>query len=321
MMEGEISRRAVNIKAANLRVAYKDFVALQTPSLDISGNIISVIGHNGAGKSTFIKSILGLLQPSEGSLGAWNVEEGNSYRLVPEQDMAFCPEIGAVFADISVESYVKLWCRIKHRDGKFYKKGGAKYIDLLQLSPLMKKLGRELSKGQRRRVQTAIGFLVRPKLFLFDEPFDGLDVQKTSELAEIIREESLHTSFIISSHRMDVVERLSDLLIVLKEGSIVASGAVEAVCPKLCGRSVMVSTLRDPVELLQKLRDAFPECLSNCIGHQITVTGETIDVAQVSKILGADQDGGIRIDETQPSLVDAMNFHLKSLSSYREARD
>lgn len=313
--------RRVEIKASHLRVAYDDFVALKTESLDLRGNIISVIGHNGAGKSTFIKSILGILQPSEGTLTSWNVEGAARYALVPEQHMAFCPEIGAVFADISVENYIKLWCRIKHRDGSYYRKQGARYIDVLQIAPLMKKLGRELSKGQRRRVQTAIGFLIQPKLFLFDEPFDGLDVQKTSELADIIRQESVSTSFIISSHRMDVVERLSDLLVVLKEGSFHSAGSVEEVCRKLCGHSALVSNVSDVPAVLDALRARYPDCFISRIGPQISITGTSFRMRGLETAVREACVGAPNIDEIQPSLVDAMNFHLKDLSSYRESSE
>ncbi len=310
--------RHVEIAARNLCVSYEEFVALRADELKLQGNIISIVGHNGAGKSTLIKSVLGLLQPSTGSLVAWSVEGESRTMLVPEQHMAFCPEVGAVFLDISVESYIKLWCRIKHRDGNYFKKEGARYIDVLQVGPLLKKLGRELSKGQRRRVQTAIGFLIRPKLFLFDEPFDGLDVQKTSELADIIRQESRATSFIISSHRMDVVERLSDLIVVLKEGLFFASGPVEDVCTKLCGRSAIISNLSDPHTLLIRIRTQYPECLVSRIGHQITVTGASLDVAELNRFLNRIDGGGMRVEEIQPSLVEAMNFHLKGMSTYRE---
>lgn len=306
--------RFVEIQARNLRVAYDSFVALRAPLLDLKGNIISVVGHNGAGKSTFIKSILGLLQPSEGSLTSWNVEGDVRTLLIPEKHMAFCPEIGAVFADISVENYIRLWCRIKHRDANYYKKDGARHIEVLEVAPLLKKLGRELSKGQRRRVQTAIGFLIQPKLFLFDEPFDGLDVQKTSELADIIRHESHRTSFIISSHRMDVVERLSDLLVVLKEGEFLASGSVKDVCSTLCGKSFLLSRVENAELLLEKIPDAFPGTLSNRIGDQVSLTGSALQASAITDWLTRE---GLqaRLEEVQPSLVDAMNFHLKGLGS------
>jgi ABC-type multidrug transport system ATPase subunit len=222
----------VTIEADNLVIRYADLQALEIRSLYRDGGVFALLGHNGAGKSTFIKTLLGLLEPHSGSVVAF---DSAGRRLVPERDMAFCPENGAVFADIVVEEYLRLWCRIKHNDPCYYKQAGAHYVERLALRPLLRKRGRELSKGQRRRVQTALGFMSNPRFFLFDEPFDGLDVQRTNELMEIVEEERDQRAFLISSHRMDVMERLADTIVVLQEGQVRCDGQPEAVCEQLVG--------------------------------------------------------------------------------------
>src|SRR5690242_13304508 len=145
--------KGTEMEIRGLSVAYDGHVALESESADIRGNIIAVLGHNGAGKSTLIKSILNLLPLTSGTIRLRYVDDRGVTPLVPEEHMAFCPETGSVFADIPVESYLKLWCRIKHGDAKYYRRGGSHYMELLSLEPLLPKLGRELSKGQRRRVQ------------------------------------------------------------------------------------------------------------------------------------------------------------------------
>ncbi len=220
----------VSLEAHDLSVRYTELVALEIPRLVAHGQIIAVLGHNGAGKSTLIKALLGLLIPHSGSL---QVRDSDGLILRPEEHMAFCPENGAVFADISVESYLRLWCRIKHDNPRYYLKTGATYVERLSITQLLAKKGRELSKGQRRRVQTALGFMGDPRLFLFDEPFDGLDVQRTNDLMEIVEEERAKRAFLISSHRMDVMERLADLVLVLRNGSVASVGSVPEVCADL----------------------------------------------------------------------------------------
>lgn len=222
----------VTIRVNQLKVAYADLQALNIDSLEIVGGVFALLGHNGAGKSTLIKTMLGLLDPQKGT---GTISDSNGERFIPERDMAFCPENGAVFADISVEEYLKLWCRIKHGDSRYYQSTGSVYVERLTIAPLLHKRGRELSKGQRRRVQTALGFMSDPKLFLFDEPFDGLDVQRTNELMEIVEDERSRRAFLISSHRMDVMERISDSVIVLEGGGLRSSGTVAEVCVSLAG--------------------------------------------------------------------------------------
>jgi ABC-2 type transport system ATP-binding protein len=302
----------VTINVERLKVRYTEVLALNCERATLSGSVIAVVGHNGAGKSTFIKCVLKLLAPSTGRVDAVYSQGDSHIDLVPEQHMAFCPEMGSVFADISVESYIKLWCRFKHRDGNYFKKKGSKYLELLDLPPLLHKLGRELSKGQRRRVQTAIGFLSAPKLFLFDEPFDGLDVLKTHELTTIIEGHRQEMTFIVSSHRMDVVERLADFVLVLKNGDFVSHGPVEKVAAELAGITITVHLKQ---ELLPRAREILhgelPNATLNVIGTQLSVTGKDVSLEAVEHHLTQNGISEHRTEAVCPSLVDAMNYHLR----------
>lgn len=305
--------QGVRIATHDLRVSYGDFLALELPDTNLAGKVIAVIGHNGAGKSTFIKAALNLVQTTRGSIRIHDTIGNVATLLAPERHLAFCPEMGAVFADISVESYIKLWCRFKQRDALYYRRGGSRFIDILSIAPLFKKLGRELSKGQRRRVQTAIGFLTEPRLFLFDEPFDGLDVQRTNELSNLIAHETATRSFVISSHRMDVVERLADVILVLREGHALAAGSVESVCNQLCGQSATITGLDDPSPVVTALEERYPESLVTRIGQQVSITGPQVEFHELRRFVLHELAPAAHLEPVQPRLVDAMNYHLLSL--------
>lgn len=300
---------AVTISATRLAVAYEHHVALHVPRLHVEGSVIALVGHNGAGKSTFIKTLLRLLVPRSGSLEASLMENGARTLLVPTKHMAFCPETGSVFADISVEAYIKFWCEITHGDRRYYQRAGSKFIERLSIAPLMGRLGRELSKGQRRRVQTAIGFMANPRLYLFDEPFDGLDVQKTSELAELIRDHSEVLSCVLSSHRMDVVERLADTLIVIKQGEIFAAGSLTAVTKELCPRTLVLTHPTQHDRVFELLAGAFPTMLTNRIGDSVRISGSVQKGRVITALQGAGI-GGVSITEQPSDLSDAMSYHL-----------
>ena len=311
-----MSGAGVELRARDLEVAYGDVVALRIPQIVLRGRVIAIIGHNGSGKSTLIKSLLQLLPPRRGELSlSWTHQSGNSEILTPEQHMAFSPENGAVFADISVRSYVELWCRIKHGDPSYYRRGGAEIIERLQLDPLLPRLGRELSKGQRRRVQIAVGFITRPRVFLFDEPFDGLDVQQASELSAIMSDAAKEMALFVSSHRMDVVERLADRVIVLKQGTILTAGPLEDVCEALCERSILV-TLHETAhvrmhEIEELLRRHFPGCLVHHVGSQLVVSGTGVHEHELHALLQEREVGEVNFESVRPSLIDAMNYHLR----------
>ncbi|MCO6431490.1 MAG: ABC transporter ATP-binding protein [Deltaproteobacteria bacterium] len=301
------------IALKNLRVSYDSNFALGCNET-ICGNVIAVLGHNGAGKSTLLKSILGLIPLKAGSIDM-SLRRGELvHELLPEKHIAYCPESGAVFADITVEHYIKLWCRIRHRNSHYYLKEGSRYIELLNLEHLLGKLGRELSKGQRRRVQTAIGFFMKPDLFLLDEPFDGLDVQKSHELAEIIEEHSGRMSFILSSHRMDVIERLADTFVVLDQGRVFANSSLDQVCSRLAGQSVSLSFNREIESVTKLLKEHFSSLLVTHIASHVTLTGEGINLAAIKEFLTARNLHPLSIEQSRPSLVDAMNYHLRKVS-------
>lgn len=312
-MKQSSSAPTATLHASHLEVGYESTVALKIPAITCSGGVIAVVGHNGAGKSTLIKSILGLLPPTTGTLSVTYQDEASTYSLTPEAHMAFCPETGAVFSDIPVESYIKLWCRIKHNNPAYYRAAGAQHLEILNIAPLMHKLGRQLSKGQRRRVQTAIGFLTNPKLFLFDEPFDGLDVQRTSELADIVAANRSKTTFIISSHRMDVMERIADKVVVLKQGTVAGAGSIEEVCTTLAGATVQISGVVAIETVTERLKSVFPSAIISKIGAQLLLTAPQLQAEQIRAALTEVGEGSANLTSTSPRLVDAMNYHLAAM--------
>lgn len=304
----------LEIAAEKLKVCYDRTTALDIPYLRVQGRIVAVIGHNGSGKSTLLKSILGLLMPREGSLETRYHGEHGATLLEAKNDMAFSPENGSVFGDVAVEQYIKLWCRIKHGKASYYRREGSRYIEQLDIAPLLGKLGRELSKGQRRRVQTVVGFLSRPKLFLFDEPFDGLDIAQSNQLSSVILEESRSMAMVISSHRMEVVERLADLVVVLQDGRVAACGTLDEVCSMLCGQTVTITDLGEIVsQVLPLLRTEFDSCLVNTIGSELSITGPKLDLEALHRFFGRFHLNNLSLRTTRPSLVDAMHYHLKKL--------
>lgn len=308
----------IELCAENVRVAYGNLVAFRAQQMHVQGRIIGIIGHNGSGKSTLIKALLKLLLPRSGSIETYWKQGDSRTPMLPERDMAFSPENGAIFEDMPVESYIKLWCRIKNLGSNYYKKEGCHYLERLNITPLLTKLGRELSKGQRRRVQAAVGFLIDPRVFLFDEPFDGLDILQSNQLASIMLKESRRMSMIISSHRMEVIERLADVILVLKDGEVFIHGGVDEVCKQLGGSSFIVSNSPDhqlPLSsMLPLLEKEFYSCLINSIGNQLLITGNNIDLETLRVFFLKERVQGIQLHTARPSLVDAMRCHLRNLN-------
>ena len=299
-----------SLHCKDVQVLYDTNTALQIPDLTFSGNTIAILGHNGAGKSTLLKAALGLLKVV-GSLSTYCIENGIAKPINPAEGMAFCPENGAVFADVTVEAYIKLWCRIKCNDARYYMRAGSKYIDLLEISPLLKKLGRELSKGQRRRVQTAIGFLTQPKVFMFDEPFCGLDIKRTFDLQTILTQESYSTAVVLASHRMEVIERIADYVVVLENGAVVAAGSPADVAKALCGSEFAIVNASNRIELCSQLTSEFPLSVVSEVGSEIRVAGPNLQRPEIDALVKTVDANGALLVDVKPNLIDAVNYHFK----------
>ncbi len=310
-------RNIITIEAKDLVARYEKVEALRIEALKLSGRVVAVVGHNGSGKSTLIKTALGLL----GNAGSLSISRTNSWGdktiLIPEKHMAYSPERGSVFSDITVENYIKLWCRIKQNNAKYYLGEGRKYLEQLGVEPLLSKLGRNLSKGERRRVQTAVGFISNPLLFFFDEPFDGLDVRQASYLAEIMMEASTSMGLIISSHQMNVVERLADKIIVLKDGAIHACGGVEEVSRELAEKTWCLKVGSEEVafELCMGSKEIFSNSLIHQQNRRIYFTGSDLNKAELTSWCYEIGVGEFELEENSPNLTDAMGYHLMKLQN------
>ena len=121
-------------------------------------------------------------------------------------------------------------------------------------------------------------------------------------------------SVILSSHRMDVVERLADAVVVLKDGQVIAHGLVDEVCEILCGPTWLIGSLDTPDEALQQLREALPEVLAVRLGSQVSLTGHGLDEGTVAKVLTDLKLLSATITKERSTLTDAMNYHLRTVT-------
>ncbi len=290
---------SIVLDLTGVTVRYRNTVALAVEQLHLAGSIIAILGHNGAGKSTLMKLLLGI-HPAESGRARVSIRHGeNLLPLHPQRDMAFCPEMGAIFEDISVLDYVKLWCRLRFGHAKISLADKKNYLGRLEIEPLYKKMGRELSKGQRRRVQTAIGFMLSPKLFLFDEPFDGLDISRTEELIDIMLEVRDEMGIILSSHRMDVIERVADSACVLQDGGLLAAGATTEVAQELAGSTWIVPGPFEP-----------PTGMPTWISRRDGRTLVTVRVSDEDELRHRVE--GLSAVRRPATLGEAMSYHLRA---------
>jgi ABC-2 type transport system ATP-binding protein len=216
------------IEVENLRKVYGSKAAVDGLSLTVpSGSFFGFLGPNGAGKSTTIRMLTGLIPPTSGSikllgmpLPEQELEIKRHIGLVPDESLLFDRLTGAEFLEFVGRMYGLARPVARERSGEL--------LTLFELSEQPRKLIAEYSKGMRKRVAMAASLIHRPQLFLMDEPFEGVDAVGARLMKDILLDQVRHGATIfLTSHVLEVVERLCDRVAIIHEGRIVREGAMQ----------------------------------------------------------------------------------------------
>lgn len=185
------------------------------------GEIVGLIGQNGAGKSTTFRMILDFIQPDSGEI-LWN---GHTITREEKLQIGFMPEERGLFQKETIESQIKYFAELH---GMGHKQAKAELIDWMhRLNVVGSVTSRveSLSKGNAQKIQLIATMMFHPKLLILDEPFSGLDPVNAELLVnEVKRLRDVGTMIIFSDHNMSNVEELSDYIVMLKNGATVLSG-------------------------------------------------------------------------------------------------
>ena len=210
------------IQAQALVKKYKNLTAVDMLSLDVEqGELFSLLGVNGAGKTTAIKLLSCLTKPTSGdaTVGGYSVtEEAEQVKRL----IGVSPQETAVAPNCSVRENLELICGIH---GFSKKKTEAKLEELSEQFALTSVLGRKagkLSGGWQRRVSIAMALISEPRILFLDEPTLGLDVIARRELWETVRALKGRVTIILTTHYMEEAEALSDRIGIMKNGSLLA---------------------------------------------------------------------------------------------------
>lgn len=206
---------------------YKEYTAVNHINFEVEeGELVGYIGENGAGKSTTIKMLTGLLTPTSGKV----LVNG----IVPnEKRMQNNQNIGAVFGQKTqlwwdlpvIESFHLIKQMYQMPEGE-YRKNLKKFTEILQLEELLKKQVKNLSLGQKMRCEIAATFLHNPKIVYLDEPTIGLDVLVKENIRNFIKEinKEKNTTVILTTHDLKDIEDVCDRIILLDKGQIIYDG-------------------------------------------------------------------------------------------------
>lgn len=206
----------------NLSKRFGDIQAVDGIDIDVPrGGLVGFLGSNGAGKTTAMRSILGIVRPDAGTI-TW---DGLTIDEQVRSRIGYMPQERGLYARMPVVDQVRYFGRLAGLDKNEASASADAWIERLGLVERQKDLVQELSGGNQQRVQLAVSLVHDPDLLVLDEPFAGLDPVAAETMQEIITERAATgASVLLSSHQLDLVEGLCDHVVIVSNGREVASG-------------------------------------------------------------------------------------------------
>ena len=189
-----------------------------------SGEIFAFIGHNGAGKTTMIKSIVGILDFEEGDI----LIDNKSIKEEPiecKKIMAYVPDNPDLYENMKAIDFINFICDMYEISEEKRKENTLKYAKMFEIEDKLNDDISSFSHGMKQKVALISALAHDPKVLIMDEPFVGLDPKAVYDMKEIMREMVKNGKTIFfSTHILDVAEKLCDRVAIIKNGSIVKVG-------------------------------------------------------------------------------------------------
>ncbi|ENQ3077271.1 ABC transporter ATP-binding protein [Bacillus sp. WLY-B-L8] len=216
------------LRVENVTGGYTKRPVLQNISFSVKkGELVGLIGLNGAGKSTTIKHIIGLMEPKQGHItinGKTLKDDMTAYR----SSFSFIPETPVLYEELTLEEHLKLTAMAYGIDEKEYDTRVDKLLKEFRMKNRLKWFPSHFSKGMKQKVMIMSAFLVEPSLYIVDEPFVGLDPLAIQSLLQMMDQmKKSGAGILMSTHILATAERYCDSFIILHQGEIRAQGTLK----------------------------------------------------------------------------------------------
>ncbi len=220
------------IRILNLRKFYGSPLSGARPAVDgltlsvPRGCFFGFLGPNGAGKTTTIKMLMGLAEPTSGEIEMLGFRMP-AERLEIQRRVGLAPDDSLLFDFLKGEEYLEFCGRLYALDRPVARERASELMVLFELDGDRAKLIAEYSKGMRKRLAMAAALIHRPELFLLDEPFEGVDAVGARLMKDLLIEQVRGGATVfLTSHVLEVIERLCDRVAILDRGKLVLEGAM-----------------------------------------------------------------------------------------------
>src|SRR5579875_2739382 len=216
------------IEVVDLHKIYNGVHAVDGLTITVpQGSFFGFLGPNGAGKTTTIKMLMGVAQPDSGEVSVLGLRLPED-SLAIRQQIGLTPDDTLLFDYLTGPEYLEFVGRLYGMDRAIARERARELLDLFELSETPRKIVAEYSKGMRKRLAMSGALIHRPKLFLMDEPFEGVDAVGARLMKDILIDQVRRGATVfLTSHVLEVVERLCDRIAIVNRGKVIVQGSID----------------------------------------------------------------------------------------------
>ena len=226
--EWEPARNSPVIMFDRVAKSYGRINALNGVSLGISGGVTGILGMNGAGKSTLFKLMMGKIKPNSGAVRLFGIDPWKN--PAPYSKVGFVPEHEKLHDWMTAFEFITTFSRLHGMTRKEAEKEAMRVLDFVSLSDVIHKKIGQFSKGMRQRVKIAHALVNDPELIVLDEPLQGCDPLARTTIMNVIKElGAMGRTVLVSSHILNEIERITEQIVILHRGRILALGNSHAI--------------------------------------------------------------------------------------------
>jgi ABC-2 type transport system ATP-binding protein len=236
----------IAIATEKLTRKFGELVAVDGVDLEVeSGQFFGFLGPNGAGKSTTIKMLTGLLVPTAGRISLLGLDFA-AHPIEVKREIGVVPEGMGLFERLTAPEYLQFVGRMYGLDRPTTRKRSEELLEFMQLADRAKTLIADYSHGMQKKLALAAAVIHGPRILFLDEPFEGVDALAAGALKALLaRMTDRGVTIFLTSHVLEIVERLCSHVAIIKQGKLVAQGSIEQLRAGVPGAEGRTSTLED----------------------------------------------------------------------------
>ncbi len=200
---------------------YKNKIAVDRMSFELTQGVTGLLGANGAGKTTLMRMMCGILNPTSGEINADGIAVNTeNYRAL----LGYLPQDFGYYPEFTAREFLEYMAALKGLEKKEAKDKISELLELVGLSDVARKKMKTFSGGMKQRVGIAQALLNDPAILILDEPTAGLDPKERVRFRELIEELGKKSIVLLSTHIVSDIEHIADKIIMMKDGSLIWQG-------------------------------------------------------------------------------------------------